>query len=348
MYLHIHSILRKTICAVTASVIGLAFSLTALADDAQYDIYDSPVPQNMLVLGDSIATGFGLEGYKDGREKVDSYANMLLKSYENELPAGKETLTNLAYDGQTSAELLDDTLGGKYDSYFETCDIVLISIGGNDLLHTLFRYFSKNSDSGLNMKDFFGDMDLADISKLTAGLTRELDENIEKFGDNISDLYSYISQRTDARIIIQTVYNPFDNTNISKIFTAFANSKITALNEQIKSHALSDDGSENYTVADIYTAFSGQGKELTNISKMDIHPNVYGHKIIFENLDRLIHQTHYQIQVEKPKTEEAAAAVSDRDEKSSRTYLFIIAGASAAVLTAVCTVIHVKKKGEGK
>jgi len=121
--------------------------------------------KGMLVLGDSIATGYGLPGYSAASPQLaaDSFANKLAAKYK--LTYG-HTFYNFAIDGMTSAELAsavsegksqylykENALGvdeGTFSRYMmvdasstkvaiKNCDTIVISIGGNDLLRPLFE-----------------------------------------------------------------------------------------------------------------------------------------------------------------------------------------------------------------
>lgn len=338
------------ISAFLASALLFTGGLCAAAEDKETEYIDSPIPEKILVIGDSIATGYGLEGYDKGRENVKSYSNLLKEEFEGELKAGKEELTNKAIDGQTSWELLEDLQKGEYDSLLKSADLVLISIGGNDLLHTLFGFFSENTDYGIKPTDLLNEHSIGDLVEIYAGLSKTLDEKIEAYGDNLGAISSYINGITDARVIIQTVYNPLDTREKPKLFMAFVKSKITGLNEKIHDNETDSDGKSNYTIADIYEAFAGQGDKLTNIDKIDIHPNADGHRKIYETLDSLIRQTSYKIEVEKPKAEaEAAQAQPHNDEKkemndTAKTVL-ILAGGAVLIAAVVSVLVFSRKKG---
>ena len=76
-------------------------SICAAADNTEYVTVESAVPRKVLVIGDSITTGYGLEGYEKGRDNVESYANLLKREFESELKDGKEEFINKGIDGQT-------------------------------------------------------------------------------------------------------------------------------------------------------------------------------------------------------------------------------------------------------
>ena len=344
-------ILKHISAVCIAGVITLCTGIIAIADDTdEYEIVESPVPRKVLVIGDSITTGFGLEGYDKGRDNVQSYANLLKADFKSELTAGEQKFINKGIDGQEATQLLEALKDGKYDSDLKDCDLVLISIGGNDLMHTLFGFFSDNSDYGIQISDLLTDHSVGDLIKALAELSKVLEQRLATYNTTIAEIGDYINEKSDARIIVQTLYNPLDTREKPKLFMAFVRSKINTLNEEILANAKDAQGNERYETADVFAAFAGQGDKLTNINKMDIHPNADGHKLIYETLDSVIRQKTFMIKVEKPKAVEASAqAASDDDNSESSSdkggfnKLYVIIPAAAAVC--VIAVIALKKKG---
>lgn len=80
---------------------------------------------NVLIIGDSIAKGTGDEKFKG----IGSYLPELMK---NQTPKDI-VVDNAGIDGYKSSDLVQLIKSGKLDNALETADIVLISIGGNDL-----------------------------------------------------------------------------------------------------------------------------------------------------------------------------------------------------------------------
>ena len=74
--------LKKLTAFFTATVMACA---TPLACNAEVIKHEVNVPPNILVLGDSIAAGYGLEGYSENRYSCASYANLLHDQYDAEL-----------------------------------------------------------------------------------------------------------------------------------------------------------------------------------------------------------------------------------------------------------------------
>lgn len=87
--------------------------------------------ESMLVVGDSISTGYGLENYTPGGSPYEcrSYCNILAESLELK---GGESYINRAVNGYTSSDLL--ALIPSLKEQVAKSDLVVISIGGNDLL----------------------------------------------------------------------------------------------------------------------------------------------------------------------------------------------------------------------
>lgn len=119
--------LLKTVSLALAAVL-LAGAFAALSVSASAEKkYES-----MLVVGDSISTGYGLENYTPGGSPYEcrSYCNILAESLELK---GGESYINRAVNGYTSSDLL--ALIPSLKEQVAKSDLVVISIGGNDLLH---------------------------------------------------------------------------------------------------------------------------------------------------------------------------------------------------------------------
>ena len=54
--------LKRIISAFTAAAMLFISNMNVKAESAEYEYIDSPIPEKILVMGDSIATGYGLEG----------------------------------------------------------------------------------------------------------------------------------------------------------------------------------------------------------------------------------------------------------------------------------------------
>lgn len=226
----------------------------------------------LLLLGDSITYGYGLEGED---ESVDLYGN-LLKNY---LKIADKNCKNAAVNGDTSGELLEVIKKIPYD--VKEADFIVITIGGNDLLELLWVA----ANTALN-GEFEGLGDLIDVAndaekmgRLSAELTVEkLNGVLEVYGENITKIIEFIRENnSDADVIFLAQYDPCSGLKDIDTITELANSMITSLNNTLKEKV--ELGGCVYL--DTYTPFIDCADELTNILDGDIHPNVQGHRQLF-------------------------------------------------------------------
>lgn len=242
--------------------------------------YTLEVPPKMVFLGDSIAAGYGLEGYTaDDNYNCESYSNILKEKYTAELseicPAD---MYNFAVSGATSDDLLDLLDTGTLDSALAEADAVVISIGGNDMLHVLFGLLA---DLGMTAENPTIDLENVNIFSALAqliDLEDDIDTALDGFERNIKKVSSEINERTSGKVYFQTLYNPFENFDL-QMLADLSEDKIGRYNEIVRNNA------GDYTVIEVAEPFSGKSEELTRISKLDIHPNEKGHKLIAEIVD---------------------------------------------------------------
>lgn len=226
-----------------------------------------------VALGDSICRGYGLADPDTQR-----YSSLI----------GKQTgcaVYNYGVDGQTGAELITFLRAGKADALSQA-DVISISIGANNLLHTLsslllslFSNFDPTSGSAVQVdaEDLFAAVDDA-----LAAFEQELPELMELIGE----------QAFNARVLFQTVYNPYRSFSHFSLrlngtvttLSSLANECVVRLNEIIRDGALQ----YGYTVCDVYDAFEQNADRLVNASlsklNFDPHPNAAGHAVIAEVL----------------------------------------------------------------
>ncbi len=266
---------KKVISAVSAAA---ALTLAAMSVSAEGK-------SSLVVLGDSITTGYGLEGYVSGDNSSakDSFANRLSEGFSD--------YQNLAVDGRTSAQLLESFSDEATLTAVENADTIVISIGGNDFLSPMMaaiqmsfmtdQEFMKGITEGTvteeEMMEKFSEMDLEGIAVNAANSvdTAVTGQNIDGVLDKINEL------SPDCDVYILTVYDPFEGADGSEAFAEAAEELLDKLNGEITRSAASHEG---VTVIDVKSAFSGHALEYTNISEMDIHPNKAGHGVIFDLL----------------------------------------------------------------
>lgn len=239
--------------------------------------------RTLTVLGDSIASGYGLSEYTAG----NNYSAPL--SFGNMLGAEFDNYRNFAVDGRTSRQLLDALIvpSGVLANAVYGADCVVISIGGNDFLKPMISAVKKAAMGdyelfGAILNGEFQAGMLGDYSQriLNSALDAAKQVDVEKTAENIRRCVENIQRvNPDAHIILMTIYDPFSGNVLLKAASDVAKERLSVLNAGIM--ALE---SENVSVIDVNGAFEGKAGEYTNINRLDIHPNADGHYRIYELL----------------------------------------------------------------
>ncbi len=326
---------RRIVCTLMAGAVMLAGAPSASAETAYREV-ELPAPHSMYVMGDSIATGFGLEGYADGKDKCRSYANILKDKYSPLMPPDCPfTLTNAAVDGNTSDDLLTLLKSGQCDEGLSNADCVVVSIGGNDILHALWELLSETGVGADSQADAGA---LVKLMLSMGKLKEKLDRNLTAFEKNLDEIAAYIQGKTGGAFILQTLYDPLQEFKLVPGLSDIAKEKIGKLNEIIRSHS-----AQGYTVCEVAPQFDGKAKELTNISKIDIHPNAEGHKLIAEALDKTITARKYSYQ-QAYEAETAAAPDDDVTKLQGNSLVVVIVCVACALAAGGAAVFIVRKK----
>ena len=302
---------------------------------------ETDVPPKIVFLGDSIAAGFGLEGYSDDDlYSCDSYANILRERYAAELEGKCRQITvNRAVTGDTSEDLIALLESGELDEALADSDAVVVSIGGNDMLAKLFELIADIGYSFETKEYHISDADWLSLVTGLLSLGSDVDAEIDEFAVNLRRIAALIHERTGAALIVQTLYNPFETFDDVKKFAEITEDKVGRFNATVTENA-EYEGERLYYVADVAPAFEGKCRDLTNIMDIDIHPNAEGHKRIADVVDTAVREHTYTY----PDTVE----VTDTDAVNLFTGL-CIAGAVVTVGIIVIVVIAVvrskKKRG---
>lgn len=302
--------LRKTTAVLGTASILFCFSSCAMTEIPTREVpHHTDVPPKMLFLGDSIAAGYGLDGYTPtDNYNCRSYSNILKEKYEAELmnECG-HIMINKSVSGYTSDDLIKQIESGELDSDLKDSDAVVVSIGGNDLLGIMLELLGSLgiSDSGsfdTGSLDIFG----AAASFLT--MDGDVNKALEKFDENIKTISAELLKRTEGTVYIQTLYDPLEYFEKFKMVTEFSDEKIGKLNSIISGNAAS-----GYTVIDVAADFKGKAGTLTNIGSFDIHPNAEGHEVIADDVDKAFRETEFTYMTtetgEKRLTEQGRKAV---------------------------------------
>ena len=234
----------------------------------------------VLVLGDSISTGYGLS------DTDNSYASLVADYYG-------ATCVNYAQDGLKAEELKVKLENGDYDTELSKADYVLISIGGNDVLAPALEIIQKvTKEYGYEVDSYKNVKEL--LSAFSSKDQEMVDKVIEELGNNVfpkkvsrdyvKPCIKYVSEHTNGKVVFQTVYNPFSVNTSSSEWAPYKN-RLDNINTKMdmycntmkKYYVEAADENNNAQLLDSYANFAGHGETLTNIESIDIHPNQAGH-----------------------------------------------------------------------
>jgi lysophospholipase L1-like esterase len=281
---------RRIAAAVSAAILSVSLVSCSMTERSVNEVvHNTEVPPKMMFLGDSIAAGYGLEGYTDtDNYHCRSYSNILKEEYAEEL-RGKcgHTMVNKAVSGATSAELIDKIRSGELDSDLSDSDAIVISIGGNDLLGIMLDLLGSMGISESGNFDS-GNIDFFSAASLLLSIDGDANKALEQFELNIKTIAAELSERTEGTIYIQTLYDPLEYYTKFKRVTEFSSEKIGRLNEII-----TENSSCGYKVIDVAADFKGKADSLTNIADFDIHPNAQGHELIAQDVDAAFRSTGF-------------------------------------------------------
>ena len=277
-----------------------------------------------LALGDSIATGYGLEGYVPGTEQKDSYTSLV----KSEL--GATSMTNLAIDGMNSTQLLgaldSATKGSPIYESVVSAKIVTLTIGSNDVLQPFLGILAK--EFGGEVKDLntiitnlmqggeVGQLELIskfeNLNKETTGLRNNpaLNQGVNNFANNFPRIIEKIKTISpNTEIYVTNIYNPYKDVDFKSPLDQTSILDLDAIVEEYteKLNNVFINGSLNYSVIDIddkfEKAYTGQTIKhpLVNVDmakyNFDPHPNAMGHKLIADNVTSYIKEnsTNYKL-----------------------------------------------------
>jgi lysophospholipase L1-like esterase len=257
--------MKKTVVALALAAFLLASAvIPVFSADKKYG--------SLLLLGDSITYGYGLEGTRD---TCASYGNQLRKY----LDISESNFTNAAVNGYTSADLL--ALLPSLTEKVKNAGLIVVSIGGNDLLHILWNAASAVLGSGWTYADVTAGLNNpAYVEKLKKYITVEaVTDAIISYSANLESIISFIRQNNAvAKVIFLAQYDPMSGAPGLEEIGAISSGSISLLNAAMRGAAKEGE----CTYLDIRTPFEGKGPEWTNILAGDIHPNITGHKMIFQ------------------------------------------------------------------
>lgn len=273
---------------------------------------------SLVVLGDSIARGYGLQNVESERFSAVLEASLSQKYAE-------VTVSNYGVDGITGAQL-SETLKTAPPDDLANADYALISIGGNNVLGRLasldgleqlsddinkkvffdyFRFLLSDTEEEKKALDYAREslnllFKTANDTLGGAQFKSLVNTAAENLKTEIPEIIKHIRQiNPDCKIIIQTVYNPYKGINIALKaldhtldLASFGEMAVLPLNQAIEGLA----SEYGYTVAPVWGGFEASSKQLTNagfdilnaLFGVDPHPNSAGHALIAEIYFKLI------------------------------------------------------------
>ncbi len=281
--------IKRIITTFYALILSVLITSTAVIGESAKQDY------TLLILGDSISTGYGFEGYPDSKDTIDSYSNLLAQKFSK-----PENFVNKAIDGQKSWELSEKLKNKEYDELIGSSEIIVVTIGGNDILYLLVDTLMKAvgldenaSYSELSNIDFTDENVLRQIGLylLSGDYKNIISERLTGFRENFIEISDYIyAKNPNAIVIYQTVYNPMSGIADLSAVDMMCQYAIAGINASYTENMWTDASQtkQKYIIADIYTDFLNKGEELTRIRSFDIHPNEAGHIRIYEICEKLL------------------------------------------------------------
>lgn len=223
----------------------------------------------VVFFGDSIAAGYGLAD-----EENERYSSLIAAEYGC-------TVYNYAVSGDDGKDLLELLAEGNCE-HLKDATVIVLSIGANNVLkaaYALVPYFESLQNGTAQ-----GNLDVTEVMS-------EVAQGIDRFKTELPQIIQALREvNADAKIIFQTVYNPYRDFTEFKVeqngftlsFAAVSASSVISLNDVIENGA-----EENgYTVCEVYTPFKEYEGNLINAlpdgSNVDPHPNKEGHKLLAE------------------------------------------------------------------
>ena len=294
--------MKKILCALIATFLVLTTASFAVSAEGNEKY------EKLLLLGDSITYGYGLEG---DRDTCRSYGNRL----REHLGVKAENFKNAAVNGDTSGDLL--ALLPSLNKEVREADLIVVTIGGNDMLGIIWG--ASAAIGGASGNIFANLNDPVYVAKFLEQITMDvITDTIIEYSVNMAGIVSYIrANNPDARVLFLAQYDPMSGLELGPLGQITA-SALRMLNIQMRESA--EAGGCEYV--DVHTPFEGRAAEWTNMLSADIHPNQTGHDKIFEIVADYLANTPVEdeeSETEAPETSaptEDTAPVADTDEPS--------------------------------
>lgn len=247
---------------------------------------------NLVVIGDSIAKGYGSE------ETSGGFGALLGQKLD-------ANVTNLGVVGLDSSGLLARLDSEKFQTAIKEADVICVSIGSNDLLKPFLSTFAASVGTSGEEKELFAKIQrqlqttsknnvlqaanmLSTAMKTLTG-NKELQKSCDAFPANFDQIISQINDlNAEAVIYVNNIYNPY--YGVAYEFNGVSVFNVQQLCEDYiqRVNKAFDSQSQAYTLMDMYSVFRQTG--LTHVSpgslfdlgsiNFDPHPNDAGYQMM--------------------------------------------------------------------
>lgn len=302
---------------LTAMLLAAGMLLTGCADKTESSVQESSAAETtaaattaepesnrkrMVILGDSISAGYGLDDTDSER-----YGVLLREKLNEDAGAMLWEENNYAISGDDSSDLLYRLEVGRAVR-LPSADIIIICIGANNMLGAYTDYAQellgdRDIESLAEMEDSELDAleqelieQVENDTEAEAKLEAAIDKGLEQLKSDLEGIYSYIRERNEtAEIYVMNVYNPYEGLTdplpmLEQPAGDFAQEKIDRCNAILADW---EQAHPDLHAVDLAAAFSGwnpkpiigsAGAEGAGEAYLDPHPNADGHKKIADLL----------------------------------------------------------------
>lgn len=302
---------------LTAMLLAAGMLLTGCADKTESSVQESSAAETtavttttepesnrkrMVILGDSISAGYGLDDTDSER-----YGVLLREKLNKDAGAMLWEENNYAISGDDSSDLLYRLEVGRAVR-LPSADIIIICIGANNMLGAYTDYaeellgdrdiesLAEMDDSELDALEQELIEQVENDTEAEAKLEAAIDKGLEQLKTDLEKIYTYIRERNEtADIYVMNVYNPYEGMTdplpmLEQPAGDFAQEKIDRCNAILADW---EQAHPDLHAVDLAAAFSrwnpkpiigNAGAEGAGEAYLDPHPNAEGHKKIADLL----------------------------------------------------------------
>lgn len=271
---------KKILSAVSA--MAILFSNCILLP-----VHGEHVPR-IVILGDSISTGQSLG------EGEQSYVDILQEYTHVEVQ-------NFSQDGYRTGDILELVYDPEVKKALRHADAIIVSIGEHDIMDG-FIDTANDVVEEFGVKEFpdiftanpndYGFESEEDFMPYSNSMASAIRANRNTTIQNILDIDLELEDYQDAKIIWMTMYNLVDNIENyeeltfrrQSVYNGVLNPAKTVIEKINEYIADLEADHERFALVDVYSAFSGNAYQYTNLYQLDLNPTAAGHAVIADLL----------------------------------------------------------------